>query len=206
MFRIMYIKKRRKAFFYALRHGQAQMKMIEYILYIRLQREKLGGNAMNLKKKALIACMSAALAASILLVVLPVSGNLLVAYLSCVSAAAMLLAGAFAVANRRIPGGRRRLKKIAWFLPASVGISIIVLVLQATGALVLPYEMQVILQLIPLSIGAVKLLGIGEAKAPKPQAEKEQPAAEEAAETEAAPAETAEEAPEAAAAEESEAE
>lgn len=154
-----------------------------------------GGNAMKLKKKALIAGIALATAATVLLVLLPMSANLWVAYLSCVSGAAMLLAGAFAVANRKIPGGRARLLRIAWFLPVSLVISVAVLVLKYTGTFELPFEMHVVLQLAPLAVGAVKLLGIGEEKPPKKKPETEaakekkteKPEADAAKEADAAP-------------------
>lgn len=119
---------------------------------------------MKLKKKALIIALVICVLAAIPLILLPGSGNIYVAYASCLLAEGMMLRCVFRVEKKKIPDGRRRLKRRMWILPASLLVSAAVLLLQYCRILSLPCEMHIVAQLAVLSVGAIKLLGIGTPK------------------------------------------
>ena len=144
---------------------------------------------MKLSRKALIIALAICILAAIPLILLPGSGNLYVAYASCLLAAGMMLRCVFRVEKKKIPDGVRRLKGRLWILPASLLISTAVLVLQYGSILSLPCEMHIVAQLAVLAAGAIKLLGIGTPKrrAPVPAEGRkpaEKPAADKQNETE----------------------
>ena len=138
---------------------------------------------MKLKMKALIISLAIFVLATIPLVLLPGSGNLYVAYGSCLLAVGMMLRCVFRVEKKKIPDGRRRLKRRIWILPASLLVSVVVLALQYGRILTLPWEMHIVAQLAVLAVGAIKLLSIGDPKkySPKP-ADSPKPAEKPAAE------------------------
>ena len=138
---------------------------------------------MKLRKNALIIALIIFVLATIPLVLLTGSGNLYVAYGSCLLAVGMMLRCVFRVEKRKIPDGRRRLKRRIWILPASLLVSVVVLALQYGRILTLPWEMHIVAQLAVLAVGAIKLLSIGNPKkySPKPA---EKPAAESQPESE----------------------
>ncbi len=144
---------------------------------------------MKLKKTALIIALVIFVLAVIPLILLPGSGNLYVAFASCLLAEGMMLRCVFRAEKKKIPDLRRRLKRRMWILPASLLISVVVLALQYGRILSLPCEMHIVAQLAVLAVGAIKLLSIGDpkrysarpAESPKPA---EKPAEEPKAETE----------------------
>ena len=130
---------------------------------------------MKQKKKALIISLVLAVIATVVLLVLPYSGNLCVAYICFLAALAMMLGGAFYVVKRKLPGGFARLKRRIWIAPASLVISAAVLALERTGVFCLPFEMHIVAQLAVLAAGAIKMLGIGTPRKIRPRPE-EKPA------------------------------
>ena len=132
---------------------------------------------MKPKYKILIIVLVLAAAASAALVLLPFSDNLCVGYICFLTALAMMLRAAFAVAKKRIPGGYRRIVRKIWIAPASLVVSAAVLALQQTGVFRLPFEMHIVAQLAVLAAGAIKLLSIMEKKK-RPAAQAEKPAQE----------------------------
>ena len=138
---------------------------------------------MKLKKTALFIALAILVLAVVPLILLPGSGNLYVAFVSCLLAEGMTLRCVFRVVKKKIPDGRRRLKRRLWIVPASLLISFVVLALQYGRVFSLPCEMHIVAQLAVLAVGAVKLLSIGEPKrySPRPE-EKPQPAEKAAAE------------------------
>ena len=138
---------------------------------------------MKLKKTALIIAPAILVLATVALILLPASGNLYVAYASCLLATGMMLRCVIRVVKRRIPDGVRRMKRRLWILPASLLVSVAVLALKYLSILNLPCEMHIVAQLAVLAVGAVKLLSIGDPKRYSPRPEPavkpaEKPAAE----------------------------
>lgn len=85
---------------------------------------------MKLKKGALGIGLLLALGATVLMVLLPVSVNLYIAYVCCLLGIGMMIAGAVFFDKRDVPGSFAQLIQAAWFLPASLTVSLIVLITQ----------------------------------------------------------------------------
>lgn len=112
---------------------------------------------MKPKYGALCIGLILALVASLLLIPLPGSANLYAAYVFCLMGIVLLVAGVWAT-DDNAPASYALLGQVAWFLPVSLFISAVVLVLQHTEAYRLSLLWHCIIQVILLSVAAIRIV------------------------------------------------
>ena len=97
--------------------------------------------------------------ATILLIALPGSANLYAAYAFCLIGIAMMVAGVWGT-DDNAPASYALLGQVGWFLPVSLFISVIVLVLQGVGVFTLPVLWHCIAQIIPLAFAGIRVIAV----------------------------------------------
>lgn len=97
--------------------------------------------------------------ATILLIALPGSANLYAAYAFCLIGIAMMVAGVWAT-DDNAPASYALLGQVGWFLPVSLFISIVVLVLQGVSVVTLPVLWHSIVQIIPLAFAGIRIVAV----------------------------------------------
>ena len=96
---------------------------------------------------------------TILLIVLPKLANLYAAYVFCLIGIAMIIAGVWAT-DDNAPASYALLGQVGWFLPISLFISVVVLVLQNVGVIALPVLWHCIVQIIPLTLAGIHVIAV----------------------------------------------
>lgn len=114
---------------------------------------------MKPKYGALCIGLILAAVATILLIALPGSANLYAAYVFCLIGIAMMVAGVW-VASDNSPSSFALLGQVAWFLPISLIISVIVLVLQGANVFVVPVVWHSIMQIIVLAFAGIRIISV----------------------------------------------
>lgn len=114
---------------------------------------------MKPKYGALCIGLILAAVATILLIALPGSANLYVAYAFCLIGIAMMVAGVGAT-DDNAPASYALLGQVGWFLPVSLFISVVVLVLQGVSVVTLPVLWHCIVQIIPLAFAGIRVIAV----------------------------------------------
>lgn len=114
---------------------------------------------MKPKYGALCIGLILAAVATILLIALPGSVNLYAAYVFCLIGIAMMVAGVWA-SDDNAPASYALLRQVGWFLPVSLFISVVVLVLQGVGVVTLPVLWHCIVQIIPLAFAGIRIIAL----------------------------------------------
>lgn len=114
---------------------------------------------MKPKYGALCIGLILAAVATILLIALPGSANLYAAYAFCLIGIAMMVAGVWAT-DDNAPASYALLGQVGWFLPVSLFISVVVLVLQGVGVVTLPVLWHCIVQIIPLAFAGIRIIAV----------------------------------------------
>jgi len=114
---------------------------------------------MKPKYGALCIGLILALVATILLIPLPGSANLYAAYVFCLAGIALMIAGVWAT-DDNAPASYALLGQVSWFLPVSLFVSVVVLVLQHTEAYTLSLLWHCIIQIILLAVSAIRIISI----------------------------------------------
>lgn len=117
---------------------------------------------MKLKKGAIGIGFVLAIVATVLLVLLPVSVNLYIAYVCCLIGIAMMMLSAIFFDKRDVPGSFAQLMQAAWFLPASLAVSVIVLIAQMF--ITVPPLTHGVAQFLLCAIAAIKLIKVNAGK------------------------------------------
>lgn len=117
---------------------------------------------MKLKKSAIAAAAVAAILATVLFIALPQSVNLYISYIGFLIGVCLMVISAIYFDKSDIPMSYAALIQSAWFLPASLIESIIVLILQANIAI--SPVLHGILQLALLAVGVIKLIKVTSGK------------------------------------------
>lgn len=115
---------------------------------------------MKPKHGALCIGIILAIIATILLIALPGSGNLYVAYGFCLVGITLMVAAVWIANIKNVPVSYAILWQAAGFLPVSLTVSIIVLALQGVKVFTLPAIWHAIVQIILLAITSIRLIGI----------------------------------------------
>lgn len=114
---------------------------------------------MKLKKGAIGIGFVLAIVATVLLMLLPVSVNLYIAYVCCLIGICMMMLSAIFFDKRDVPGSFAQLMQVAWFLPASLAVSVIVLIFIPVPPLV-----HGVAQFLLCAIAAIRLIGVNAGK------------------------------------------
>ena len=101
-----------------------------------------------------------AVVATVLLIAIPSSANLYVAYVFCLLGIAAFVAGVFAADDKDFPSTYAVEWQTAWFLPASLAVSAVVLLLQGFEVYTLPTIWHVIVQLIMLAVVGGRVVAV----------------------------------------------
>lgn len=117
---------------------------------------------MKLKKGAIGIGFVLAIVATVLLMLMPVSVNLYIAYICCLIGICMMMLSAIFFDKRDVPGSFAQLMQAAWFLPASLAVSVIVLIAQIFMP-ISPLAHGVV-QFLLCAIAAIKLIGVNAGK------------------------------------------
>lgn len=117
---------------------------------------------MKLKNGAIGIGIVLAIIATILLVLLPASVNLYIAYVCCLIGIGMMVVSAILFDKKDVPGSFAQLMQAAWFLPVSLAVSIVVLVLQRFISV--PILAHIVAQFLLCAIAAIKLIGVNAGK------------------------------------------
>ena len=115
---------------------------------------------MQPKRGAVIIAIILAILATIVFVLLPKSANLWVAYIVCLLGIVISLIPVLRVNSDDIPGSYALISQGNWFLLASLGLSIIVLILQQTRVFVVPAVYFSLAQFVLLAVGAIRVIGV----------------------------------------------
>lgn len=114
---------------------------------------------MKPKYGALCIGLILAAVATILLIALPGSANLYAAYAFCLIGIAMMVAGVWRT-DDNAPASYALLGQVGWFLPVSLFVSVIVLVLQGVDVVTLPVLWHCIMQIIPLAFAGIRIVAV----------------------------------------------
>lgn len=117
---------------------------------------------MKLKNGAIGIGAVIAIIATVLLVLLPASVNLYIAYVCCLIGIGMMVVSAIFFDKKDVPGSFAQLMQAAWFLPVSLAVSIIVLVIQ--GFIAVPALAHIVAQFMLCAFAAIKLIGVNAGK------------------------------------------
>lgn len=117
---------------------------------------------MKLKNGAIGIGAVVAIIATVLLVLLPASVNLYIAYVCCLIGIGMMVVSAIFFDKKDVPGSFAQLMQAAWFLPVSLAVSIIVLVIQ--GFIAIPALAHIVAQFLLCAIAAIKLISVNAGK------------------------------------------
>lgn len=115
---------------------------------------------MKPKHSALIIALILAVVVTLLFVLLPASANLTLAYVFCLLGIVLMESGFLLATTKNVPASYALIRKTGKFLPLSLIVSLIVLVLERMGIFVLPVLWHAVVQIILLavtSIGMVKV-------------------------------------------------
>ena len=115
---------------------------------------------MKPKHGALIIALILTVVVTLLFVELPSSANLTVAYVFCLIGIALLESGFLLATARNVPVSYTLIRQTGRFLPLSLFVSIIVLMLEHTGFYTLPIIWHVICQIMFLALSTVRLVKV----------------------------------------------
>ena len=114
---------------------------------------------MRARYGALIIGVILAAVATLLLIALPGSANLTAAYVFCLIGIAIMVIGVWVTEDNSI-FSYALLGQVAWFLPISLIISVIVLALQGMRVLTMPVVWHSILQIVPLAFAGIRIVAV----------------------------------------------
>lgn len=117
---------------------------------------------MELKKGAIGLGLVLVIVATVLLVLLPVSTNLYIAYVCCIIGIGMMMLSAIVFDKQDIPGSFAQLLQAAWFLPASLVTSTAVLIAQQFVNI--PPLVHGAVQFLLCAVAAIRLIGVNAGK------------------------------------------
>lgn len=117
---------------------------------------------MKLKNGAIGIGFVLVIIATVLLLLLPASVNLYIAYVCCLIGIGMMIVSAVFFDKKDVLGSFVQLMQAAWFLPVSLVVSIAVLLLQVIIAV--PALVHIVIQFLLCAISAIKLIGVNAGK------------------------------------------
>lgn len=117
---------------------------------------------MKLKKGVIGIGVVLAVIATVLVILLPVSVNLYIAYVCCLLGIGMMMLSAIFFDKRDVSGSFVQMMQAAWFLPVSLVVSVIVLIAQEF--IFIPPLTQGVLQFLLCAIAAIKLISANAGK------------------------------------------
>lgn len=115
---------------------------------------------MKPKLGSLLIGLILAIVATVLLLAIPSSANLYVAYAFCLLGIAALVVGVWAADKKDFPATYAVEWQTAWFLPLSVAVSVVVLLLQGFAIYTLATIWHVIIQVALLSVVGIRVISV----------------------------------------------
>ena len=120
---------------------------------------------MNPKYGALLIALILALAATLVFVLLPNSANLTVAFVFFLIGDGLTALGYWFATKRNVPASYALIVQEGRFLPFSIGLSVIVLILEGTQVYTLPTRWHITLQILILAWAVINLVKVCAGKA-----------------------------------------
>ena len=117
---------------------------------------------MKLKNGAIGIGFVLVIIATVLLLLLPASVNLYIAYVCCLIGIGMMVVSAVFFDKKDVPGSFAQLMQAAWYLPVSLAVSIVVLIVQEFVEV--PALVHIVAQFLLCAIAAIKLIGVNAGK------------------------------------------
>ena len=117
---------------------------------------------MKLKNGAIGIGFVLVIIATVLLLWLPASVNLYIAYVCCLIGIGMMIVSAVFFDKKDVPGSFAQLMQAAWYLPVSLAVSIVVLIVQEFVEV--PALVHIVAQFLLCAIAAIKLIGVNAGK------------------------------------------
>ena len=115
---------------------------------------------MKPKHGALIIALILAVIVTLLFVILPSSANMTVAYVFCLIGIVFMESGFLLATAKNVPASYALIKKTGKFLPWSLTVSLVVLVLERIGLFTLPVLWHAVIQIVLLAITSIGMVKV----------------------------------------------
>lgn len=115
---------------------------------------------MKPKHGALIIALILAVVATLLFVLLPSSANMTLSYVFCLLGIVLMESGFLLATTKNVPASYALIKKTGKFLPWSLTVSLVVLVLERIGLFTLPVLWHAVIQIVLLAITSIGMVKV----------------------------------------------